>query len=121
MSLPGGYEQQTWTPDSPAGTSIGQNQIPWPLRVRVLALPGVGPLITAGPIAESLRKARLNPVAGRVAQILVGIGVVECDARHLERRIKDGGILLVVHCGRSAVARRAHELLSQTSAGDIAV
>src|SRR5579872_81595 len=36
------------------GASIGRSRVRWPLSVRALALPGVGPLVAAGPIAESL-------------------------------------------------------------------
>ncbi len=107
-------------PAAPAGAatgvSAGRRRVRWPLSVRALALPGVGPLIAAGPIARSLRGVGVNYFAARVAQLLIRIGIVERDARHYECGIKGGGILLAVHCGSSGAAKRARDLLSRPGA-----
>jgi len=74
-----------------------------------LAIPGVGPLIAAGPIMAAL--------AGLGA--LVGMGIPEYEAKRYEGRVKDGGVLLSVHCATSEEIDRAKDLLKRTGAEDI--
>jgi hypothetical protein len=62
-------------------------------------------------------------VGGAVGTIvggLVGMGIPEYEAKRYEGRIKEGGILLSVHCDSSQWVKRAEELLKNTGADDIA-
>jgi hypothetical protein len=54
-----------------------------------------------------------------VAGALVGMGIPEYEAKRYEGRIKEGGILLSVHCDSAEWKKRATDILKQTGAGDI--
>jgi hypothetical protein len=47
------------------------------------------------------------------------MGIPEYEAKRYEGRIKEGGILLSVHCDDSDWVKRAKNLLEQTGAEDI--
>ena len=57
---------------------------------------------------------------GGLVGALVGLGIPEYEAKRYEGRIKDGGVLLSVHCDTSDEIKRAKDLLKQTGAEDIA-
>jgi hypothetical protein len=73
------------------------------LAAIALVLPGVGPIVAAGPLSAGLGEAA-GHVAGGVASALSGAGVDETRADALERAVKDGAILLGVHTIPSQVA-----------------
>ena len=87
--------------------------------IGMLAIPGVGPLIAAGPIMAALAGLGVGGAVGGVIGALVGMGIPEYEAKRYEGRIKDGGILLSVHCDTSEEITRAKDLLKQTGADDI--
>jgi hypothetical protein len=84
-----------------------------------LAIPGVGPLIAAGPIMGTLAGIGAGGTVGGLIGALVGMGIPEYEAKRYEGRIKDGGVLLSVHCNTSKEIDRAKELLKNTGAQDI--
>lgn len=88
--------------------------------IGALAIPGVGPLIAAGPIVGALAGVGVGGVVGGLIGALVGMGIPEYEAKRYEGRIKDGGILLSVHCDTSDEISRAKDLLKATGAEDIA-
>ena len=51
---------------------------------------------------------------------LVGMGIPEYEAKRYEGRIKQGGILLSVHCDNADWVGKAKELLRETGGEDIA-
>jgi hypothetical protein len=57
---------------------------------------------------------------GGLVGALVGMGIPEYEAKRYEGRIKDGGVLLSVHCDSSEEVDRAKDILKQTGAEDIA-
>jgi len=57
---------------------------------------------------------------GGVAGALIGMGIPEYEAKRYEGRIKEGGILLSVHCDDSKWTKKAKEILEQTGAADVA-
>lgn len=85
----------------------------------VLFIPGVGPLLAAGPIIGALTGVGAGGVVGGVIGALSGFGLPEYEAKRYEGRIKQGGILLSVHCDSSDWAKRAKKILHQTGAEDI--
>ena len=87
--------------------------------IGVLAIPGVGPLIAAGPIMGALAGLGVGGAVGGVVGALAGMGIPEYEAKRYEGRIKDGGVLLSVHCENSDEVTRAKDLLKQTGAQDI--
>ena len=60
----------------------------------------------------------LNMVVGIVGA-LIGMGIPEYEAKRYEGRIKEGGILLSVHCDDSNWTKRAKQILKETGAEDI--
>jgi hypothetical protein len=48
------------------------------------------------------------------------MGIPEYEAKRYEGRVKDGGILLSVHCDSSEEVSRAKEILKSTGAEDVA-
>jgi hypothetical protein len=87
--------------------------------IGALAIPGVGPLIAAGPIVASLAGLGVGGAVGGLIGALVGMGIPEYEAKRYEGRVKDGGVLLSVHCDSSDDIGRAKDLLKQTGAEDI--
>jgi hypothetical protein len=88
--------------------------------IGALAIPGVGPLIAAGPIMATLAGLGVGGAVGGLVGALVGMGIPEYEAKRYEGRVKDGGVLLSVHCSTSDEITRAKEILKQTGAEDIA-
>src|SRR5499427_11157136 len=69
--------------------------------IGALAIPGVGPFIAAGPMMGTLAGIGAGGALGGVVGALVGMGIPEYEAKRYEGRVKDGGVLLSVHCGSS--------------------
>src|SRR5579872_7034074 len=87
--------------------------------IGALAIPGVGPFIAAGPIMGALAGLGVGGAVGGLIGALVGMGIPEYEAKRYEGRVKEGGVLLSVHCDTSEEITRAKELLKHTGAQDI--
>lgn len=87
--------------------------------IGALAIPGLGPFIAAGPIMGALAGAGAGGAVGGLVGALVGMGMPEYEAKRYEGRIKEGGILLSVHCDNSDWVRRAKDILKATGAQDV--
>jgi len=88
--------------------------------IGALAIPGVGPLIAAGPIMGALAGLGVGGTVGGIVGALVGMGIPEYEAKRFEGAVKDGGTLLSVHCDTSDEISRAKDSLKATGAKDIA-
>jgi hypothetical protein len=88
--------------------------------IGALAIPGVGPFIAAGPIMGALAGLGVGGAVGGLVGALVGMGIPEYEAKRYEGRVKNGGILLSVHCDTSEQIARAKDVLKRTGAEDIA-
>ncbi|WP_226655906.1 general stress protein [Pseudalkalibacillus hwajinpoensis] len=62
----------------------------------LLAIPGIGPLAAAGPIAAALTGAGVGAGGGGIVGALVGAGIPERDAAQYENHLKDGKIIVIV-------------------------
>lgn len=87
--------------------------------IGALAIPGVGPLIAAGPIMGALAGIGSGAVVGGIVGALVGLGIPEFEAKRYEGRIKEGGILVSVHADNRDWSRRAKDILKETGADDV--
>jgi hypothetical protein len=87
--------------------------------IGALAIPGVGPLIAAGPIMAALAGMGVGGTIGGITGALVGLGIPEYEAKRYEGRVQKGGILLSIHCDTSDEITRAKEILKSTGAEDI--
>src|ERR1700743_2101711 len=66
-----------------------------------LAIPGIGPLIAAGPIVATLAGLGAGGAIGGIVGALVGMGIPEYEAKRYEGQVKGGGTLLSVHSDTS--------------------
>ena len=87
--------------------------------VGLLAIPGLGPFIAAGPIMAGLAGLGVGGAVGGVTGALIGSGIPEFEAKRYEGRLQHGGILLSVHCDTSDEIKRAKEVLKSTGAEDV--
>jgi len=88
--------------------------------IGALAIPGVGPLIAAGPIMSALAGLGVGGAVGGLVGALVGMGIPEYEAKRYEGHVKNGGVLLSVHCETPGEIQRAKEILKTSGAEDIA-
>ena len=88
--------------------------------IGALAVPGFGSFIAAGPIIGALAGAAAVGTLTGVAGGLIGLGMPEYEAKRYEGHIRDGGILISVHCDDAEWTRRAKIILETTGAHDIA-
>jgi len=82
--------------------------------VGALAIPGIGPIVAAGPLAGALSGA----VTGGVAGGLIDLGIPEERGRQYEDELKRGGILAVVETSDDKV-NDASAILRQNGAKDV--
>ena len=120
-----GYEKHTKAPEKAAvgGTAGGLagGVLGWLVGIGALAIPGLGPLVAAGPILGVLAGFGAGSVLGGLAGALVGAGVPEYEAKRYEGRIRSGGALLSVYCESDVWVGRAKEMLRHTGAEDVSV
>jgi len=83
-----------------------------------LAIPGIGPIVAAGPIAAALGGAGIGAVAGGLIGALVGLGVPEEHAQYYAEGIKRGGTLVTVKSPDNMV-QRAVDIMNNNGAIDI--
>lgn len=88
--------------------------------IGALAIPGLGPFIAAGPIMGALAGAGAGGAVFGVIGFLVGLGIPEYEAKRYEGMIREGGILVSVHCDNSDWVKRAKDILERAGAHDIA-
>jgi hypothetical protein len=74
------------------------------LAAIALVLPGIGPIVAAGPLAAGLGEAA-GHVAGGVATTLRNAGIGAERAESLEAAVEGGAILLAVHTIEASVSR----------------
>jgi hypothetical protein len=117
-------EKNTKAPEgTAAGASVGAvvgGTIGLLAGIGALAIPGVGPLIAAGPIMAALAGVGAGGAVGGLVGALVGMGIPEYEAQRYEGRVKEGGILVSIHCDNSDEVSRARDLFKATGGYDIA-
>jgi hypothetical protein len=83
-----------------------------------LAIPGIGPIIAAGPIVSLLTGAGVGAVAGGLIGGLTDMGVSEGDAEYYAEAVRRGGALVTVRAD-DARAERAADIMRAHGAADI--
>lgn len=87
--------------------------------IGLLAIPGVGPFIAAGPIMASLSGMAVGAAVGGIAGALIGMGIPEIEAKRYEGKVKDGNILISVHAENSEEVSSAKTIFEIAGATDI--
>jgi hypothetical protein len=87
--------------------------------VGLLAIPGLGPFIAAGPIMAALAGLGVGGAVGGVTGALIGLGIPEFEAKRYQDRLASGGILLSVHCDTSEEIKRAKEIVTRAGGEDV--
>jgi hypothetical protein len=118
-----GTEKSTKAPE---GTAVGAGSgaviggtLGLLASIGALAIPGIGPLIAAGPIVAALAGMGVGGAVGGFTGALIGMGIPEFEAKRYEGRLQRGGILLSVHCETSEEIKRAKSVLEATRAEDV--
>jgi hypothetical protein len=118
------HEKNTKAPEGAAAGAGAGGAIGGTLGLLVgigaLAIPGLGPFIAAGPIVAALAGMGAGGAVGGFVGALVGMGIPEYEAKRYDGRVRQGGILVSVHCDNSEWVARAEDILKQTGAEDIA-
>ena len=91
----------------------------WLAGVGAITIPGVGPFLAAGPIMAALAGAGVGATAGGLIGAVVGAGIPEYEAKRYEGLVKEGGILISVHCDNSDWTSKAKDILERTGAHDV--
>jgi hypothetical protein len=87
--------------------------------IGALAIPGVGPLIAAGPIMAALSGAAVGATTGGVVGGLIGLGIPEIEAKRYDEKLKKGNLLISVHADDGDEVSRAKEIFKAAGAEDI--
>jgi len=78
----------------------------WLVGIGALAIPGIGPIIAAGPLAAAIGGAAIGATTGGIIGALTGAGVPEDEARYYDTEFRQGGIVVTVQArGRYDEAR----------------
>jgi hypothetical protein len=100
------------------GAAIG-GVLGWLVGIGALAIPGIGPLVAAGPVVAALAGAGAVGATGGLVGGLIGAGIPEIEAKRYAGRIREGGYLVTVHCDDRDWAKRAEEILEATGGRDV--
>lgn len=101
-----------------SGAVIG-GVLGWLVGVGALVIPGIGPVIAAGPLVATVAGIGVGGALGGFAGVLVGIGIPEYEAKRYEVRMIKGGILLAIHCDTPEKVTLARNILHITGAEDV--
>jgi hypothetical protein len=101
-----------------AGAAVG-GVLGWLVGIGAIAIPGIGPLVAAGPVVAALAAAGAAGATGGLVGGLIGAGIPEVEAKRYAGRIREGGYLISVHCDDSVWAKRAEEILEATGGRDV--
>ena len=114
------------TTKAPEGAAVGVGSgaalggaLGWLVGVGALAIPGIGPVIAAGPLVACLAGIGIGGAFGGFAGSLVGMGIPEYEAKQYEGRLLKGGILVAVHCETGEQVNRAKDVFQSTGAQDV--
>lgn len=117
------HEKNTKAPEG-AATGAGSGAVlggalGWLAGAGLLAIPGLGPFLAAGPLMALLSGVGVGGAVGGVAGALIGAGIPEYEAKRYEGRVHKGGVLISVHCDDSDHQKKATKILEDSGAQDV--
>ena len=90
--------------------------------IGALAIPGVGPVLAAGPLLTAIGStaagAGIGTATGGMIGALVGLGIPEEEANFYAEGVKRGGVLVFVGASDERAAE-AQEILRRANAADV--
>lgn len=117
------HENATRVPEGAAVGAVGGfavgGALGWLAGIGILAIPGIGPILAAGPIAAAIAGAGVGGAIGGMSGALVGIGIPEYEAKRYEGLIKKGGILMSIHVDDHEWEDLAKEVLQNAGAIEV--
>ena len=102
-----------------AAGAIAGGALGWLIGLGSIVIPGLGALLAAGPIVSALAGLGAGSAVGGIAGGLIGMGMPEYEAKRYEGHVKDGGLLLSVHCEDGEWRDRAKDIIKRCGAIDI--
>lgn len=87
--------------------------------IGALAIPGLGPVIAAGPIMAALSGSAVGGSLGLLIGALVGAGIPEYEAKKYETGLKAGNILISVHPSMERDVDKAIDAMKKENATEI--
>jgi len=118
-----GHANATKAPEgAAAGASTGAilgGALGWLVGAGALTIPGVGPLVAAGPIIAALSGLAVGGTIGGFTGALVGMGIPEYEAQQYAGKLREGNILLCVHADGSDEAARIRQVFTNEKAEHI--
>jgi hypothetical protein len=84
-----------------------------------LAIPGIGPLVAAGPLVAGLAGLGVGGAIGGLAGALVGMGLQEDEAYRYVSHVGAGRTLVVVHCDTPEQTSKANAALERAGAEEV--
>jgi hypothetical protein len=112
---------------APEGVAVGAGSgaalggaLGWLIGVGALVLPGIGPVIAAGPLVALLAGIGVGGALGGFVGSLIGVGISESDAQKYEQKIVKGGTLVAVHCESAVDVHHAKRIMETSGAHDVA-
>lgn len=87
--------------------------------IALLAIPGVGPFLAAGPLMALLTGAAAGAAVGGLAGSMVGLGLTEPVAKTFEGKISAGNVLVSVLCENTALEKKVKLVFQNAGATDI--
>jgi len=117
------HEHATKAPEgTAAGVGIGGlagGTVGYLAGIGALAIPGIGPLVAAGPIMAALSGAAVGGAVGGITGALIGMGIPEFEAKQYAGKVKDGKILVSVHTTNRDQVQTAKAVLNEAGATDV--
>jgi len=86
--------------------------------IALAMIPGVGPVLAAGPLAATLGGATLGATAGGIIGGLTGLGVPENEAHYYSEGLRRGGTLVTV-TAEDSMAEQAAQIINRYNPVDI--
>jgi hypothetical protein len=112
-----------YSDDAVAGAATGATVVVllgYLAGIGALTLPGIGPLLAAGPILGALAGIGAAGATRGLIDALAGLGIPPDEAQRYEGRLRQGGILLSAYCDNGEWASGAKQILNETGAEHVA-
>jgi hypothetical protein len=118
------HEKHTKAPEGAvagggSGAAVGA-ALGWLSGAGMMMIPGLEAVAAAGPVMGLLSGMGAGVTLGGIAGAIAGFGIPEYEAKRYEGRVRNGGILVSVHCDNAEWANTARGILKRSGAANIA-